>query len=427
MNEEAAEPPPGSVAVLLTAVAVLIVLSMSFSASESAFLSINKLRIRFLRSKKDKKAQRVGKLLDKKENLLNTVLVGNNIVNIAVSSILTSLALSLFGSAGVGVATIAATILLLIFGEILPKTIAVLHPEPVAFFMSPVISFFVFIFKPVVKIFTFISRGIVSLAGVSVSGKQISFTEEEIKTFIEVGEEEGVLESGEKKMLNSVFKFTDLDAKDIMVPRTDIAAVQMNSSYRDILSLSRESHFSRFPVYGEDIDDVQGILYVKDVLFYSGKEEDFSLRRLMRPPLFVLENKTISSVQQILRENNQSIAIVLDEYSGTAGLLTMEDLAEEIFGGISDEYDVPENSAAVQTDGEQAVIDGATRLIDLSERLGISLRSEYYDTIAGYITEKKGDMPVTGDYVDEGGWRFTVAEAEPRRIVKVRVQKAGEE
>ncbi|MDR1747465.1 MAG: hemolysin family protein [Spirochaetaceae bacterium] len=411
---------------LIIAVAVLILLSMCFSASEAAFLSVNKLRIRFLRSRKDKKAERVGKLLEKKEALLNTLLIGNNIVNITVSSILTSLALAFFGSSGVGIATIAATVVLLIFGEITPKTIAVSRPEPTAFLFVPLISLFVRVFSPVVRIFTFISTAIARLFGIKPAEKQVSFTEEDIKTMIDVGEEEGVLESGEKDMLHQVFKFTDLSAREIMIPRTAISAVSLDAGWDEVLELSRSSLFSRFPVYGRDIDDIKGIFYIKDFLFYEGTPEDFSVKKLLRPPLFILENRTIFSIERQFRESDYNMAIVVDEYSGTAGIITMEDLAQEIFGGIGDEYDDPEHNPIHKISEDERIIPGTTRLVDLSDELGITLDSEFYDTIAGYISERTGEVPVAGAYIDEGDFRFTAEEVTDRSIVSVRVSRSGE-
>lgn len=408
---------------LIVLIIILLLFSMFFSASESAFLSINKLRIRFLRSKKNVKAERVGKLLDKKEKLLNTVLIADNIVNIAVSSILTSLALSIFGSSGVGIATVGATVLLLLFGEITPKTIAVAHPEPIAFAFSRFISFFVYLFTPIVYIFTQISRAIMRLLRIPIRQDAVSVTEEEIKTLIEVGEEEGVVEEGEKKMLHQVFKFTDLCAKDIMIPRTSIETLSIEASYADIITLAKKTNFSRFPVYGKDIDDIQGILYIKDFLFNLESIQNFSIRRFLREPVYIFETKNINTIQHILREKNQSLAVILDEYSGTAGLLTIEDLVEEIFGGIQDEYTVPGKAKLIKIDEHAVIIDGATRLIDLSERLQIPLVCEYYDTIGGYITEKIGDIPEKDSYIIEGGFRFTVLEVEERHITKVKIER----
>lgn len=406
---------------LAVAVVILIIFSMLFSSSESAFLSINKLRIRFLRMKKDKRAVRVGKLLDRREQFLNTVLVGNNIVNIAITALLTSLALQIFGQAGVGVATIVSTILLLIFGEITPKTIGTRHPEPVAFLSAGLISFFMKLLSPLVFVFTCFSRGTARLFGINPDKNTVSFTEDEIKNFIDVGEEEGVLESSEKTMMHRVFKFTDLSAKDIMVPRTKIIAVPLTAGYNDITELSQRSRLSRFPVYGEDIDDIAGILYVKDMLFYNGRPEEFSVKDIMRPPLFVLSTKKMSSVQQVLRENKQTIAVVIDEYSGTNGILTMEDIAREIFGTISDEYYTPSVRGNIRIQNGEGFVDGTVRLKDLSEVLGTSFHSGYYETIGGYMSEKLDKIPAVGDSFTENGFTFTVMSADSTHVRSIYV------
>lgn len=422
------EPPsaalaPEGVAGLLTAIVILIILSMIFSSSESAFLSINRLRIRFLRSKKDRGAIRVGSLLDRKEQLLNTVLVGNNIVNIAITSLLTSLALQLFGPSGVGIATLVATLVLLIFGEITPKTIGSRHPEPVAFLFSGLISFFVKLFSPLVFIFSSISRGVARLFGIKSEGSSVSFTEDEIKNFIDVGEEEGVLEQNEKKMMHRVFRFTDLAAKDIMVPRTSIVAIKLSTSYQAIIELAQRSRLSRFPVYRQNIDDIVGVLYVKDMMFYEGRPDGFFVQDIMRPPLYIVGTKKMSSVQQMLRENRQSLAVVIDEYSGTDGILTTEDISREIFGTVGDEFHKARQPQTVELSKGAALVDGRIRLSEVSEKFGCSLHSEFYETLAGYLSEKLDKVPEIGDSYGEQGIRFTVKEADETRILTIYVER----
>lgn len=408
---------------LLLLVVALIVLSMIFSSSESAFLSINKLRIRFLRSKKNKGAIRVGKLLDQREGLLNTILVGNNIVNIAITALLTSLALKLFGSSGVGIATIVSTVVLLIFGEITPKTIGSRHPEPVAFLFSGLIAFCMKLFSPLVFIFSGISRGVAKLLGIKTAQKSVSFTEDEIKNFIDVGEEEGVLEQNEKKMMHRVFRFTDLAAKDIMVPRTRIVAIDLTASYQSIIELAQRSRLSRFPVYRQNIDDIVGILYVKDMMFYQGKGENFFVQDIMRPPLYIVGSKKMSSVQQMLRENHQSLAVVIDEYSGTDGILTTEDISREIFGTVGDEFYKARLPQTVELAEGQALVDGAIRLTEVSDTYGCSFHSDFYETLAGYLSEKLDKIPETGDVYQEQGLIFTVKEADATHIRMVHIKK----
>lgn len=429
------EPPPAlaadsaavsGLAGLLLAVVVLIILSMIFSSSESAFLSINRLRIRFLRSKKDRGAIRVGRLLDRKEQLLNTVLVGNNIVNIAITALLTSLALQLFGSSGVGIATLASTVVLLIFGEITPKTVGSRHPEPVAFLFSGLISFSMKLLSPLVFVFSGFARLASRALGIKSNQKTVSFTEDEIKNFIDVGEEEGVLEQDEKRMMHRVFRFTDLAAKDIMVPRTKIVAISLTTSYHSIIELAQQSRLSRFPVYRQNLDDIVGVLYIKDMMFYQGKSNNFFVQDIMRPPLYIVGTKKMSSVQQMLRENRQSLAVVIDEYSGTDGILTTEDISREIFGTVGDEFYQARMPQTVELAQGEALVDGAIRLTEVAERFGCSLHSEFYETLGGYLSEKLDKVPVEGDFYREQGMLFTVKEADATRILTIHVKQEAQ-
>ena len=410
-----------TISMLIVAV-ILIVLSMLFSASESAFFSVNKLRVKFLRGKNHKGAMRAGKLLDNKTKFLNTVLVGNNIVNIALSAILTSLALEAFGSAGVGYATIATTILLLLFGEITPKTIGTNKPESIAFFLAPFIRFFSILFSPFIAIFSAFSQGIVTLLGIKNNDGFVSFTEEEIKTLIEVGEEEGILEKSEKKMMHRVFSFTDLDANDIMTPRTEIITITEDATYDSILKLAKDSKLSHFPVQGKNIDDIRGVLYIKDVLSYICRQGDFSVKKVMREAICIPETKSMTAVQNLLKEKTQSIAIVLDEYSGTSGLLTKEDISREIFGVVNDAYEVQEEDINIRINESSGILSGKTRLSEISEQFEIKLTSDYNETIAGFIMETLDGIPKLGDSISVDGFSFVVHAIEGLRISEVLVK-----
>lgn len=410
---------PIPIGLLLIAAGILILLSLSFSAAESAFLSVNKLRLRSLKNRKNKRAIRVLKLLSNKERLINTLLIGNNIVNVALSSIITFIAIKLFGSAGVGIATFCATLLLLVFGEISPKTIATHHPEAIAFFFCGFIDFVQMILTPFVFLFTHISRSILKLMGIDTRRKNISFTEEEIKTFIDVSSEAGIIENNEKTMMRQVFKFSDLEAKDIMIPRKEIKALHERASYREIIEFSQKHQLSRFPIYREDIDDIIGVLYLKDLLFISSQdnfsEEEFSVSKVMRPPLFILETKKMSSIQQMLRENRQSIAIVIDEYSGTDGVLTTDDITFEIFGPAENQN---RNSQPDSLEPDSS-FSGLMRLIDLNEKLNTKMESENCETIGGYICEVLGHIPQCGESINSEGFTFTVTKMEDKRVAQV--------
>lgn len=423
--------PSNNLTILLLIALTCVVLSALFSASESAFLGLNKLRVHFLREKGDKRAIRAGKLLEKKEELLNMILVGNEIVNVTLSVVLTSIFLKLFGPAGLGIATFAATILLLIFGEITPKSLTTRYPEKFSFALSGYVWFFFYLLRPLVLIFTSISRCFLRIFGISTKKKQATFTEEEIKTFIDVGGEEGVLEKGEKNMMNRVFKFTDLNATDIMVPRRDVVGIETTASYRDIIQLSERTRISRFPVYAEDgIDNILGVLYVKDLLLFRDPRTEFSVEKLMRPPLFIPGTTRMSSIQEMMRKSKQSFAIVIDEYSGTDGILTTEDIEREIFGAIADDFQKAGDSTSVHIKNpDDNMLDGSARLMDLADELHIKLESRDNETIAGYICEKLGQIPVPGEFIEVGDYRFEVKSMDRRRIESVRCTRVagGEE
>lgn len=417
--------PSDNLILLILIALTCIVLSSLFSASESAFLGLNKLRVHFLREKGDKRAIRAGKLLERKEELLNMLLVGNEIVNVTLSVVLTSIFLKVFGPAGLGVATLIATVALLIFGEITPKSLTTRYPEKSSFALSGYVWFFFYLLRPLVIIFTFISRSFLHIFGISTKKKHATFTEEEIKTFIDVGGEEGVLEKGEKNMMNRVFKFTDLNATDIMVPRRNVVGIGPQYSYRDIIEISEQTRISRFPVYENDnVDNILGVLYVKDLLFYRGPRSDFSVEKLMRPPLFIPGTTKMSSIQEMMRKANQSFAVVIDEYSGTDGILTTEDIEREIFGAIADDFQKAGESTSVHIKNpDDTMLAGSARLIDLADELHIKLESRDNETIGGYIAEKLGHIPSAGESIEVGDYRFEVNSMDMRRVESVHCTK----
>ncbi len=385
---------------------------------------MNKLRLRVLKKKKNKRALRIAKLLEHRERLINSLLVSNDIVNILVSSILATVALELFGEGGVGIATLIATILLLIFGEITPKTISTRCPDRIAYFLSGFVKLVVALMTPVVAVVTFIARCTLRLFGIRTDSKKKSYTEEEIRTFFDLSEESGIIEEDANRFMNQIFKFSDLEAQDIMVPRLKIRAVSEDSTYRDIIELSERLGFTRFPVYRKSIDDIVGIIYLKDLLFYKDNPDDFDIKKVMRPPLFIIGTKKMSSVQNMLFENRQSMAIVIDEYSGTDGIVTEKDIAREIFALPGDkslrgkvfDYDVVE-------DKNDFEINGLVLLKNLSASLGIPLNSNINETIGGWICEKLGRIPEAGDYVAYEGWIFQAVKIQSHRIERVRIFK----
>ena len=420
MDSSPKSPSPWIFVILL----LLIVLSMLFSISESSFLGMNRLRLRILRKNKEKRALTAGRLLDHRERLINTLLVSNDLVNIFLSSIITSISLEMFGQKGVGIATLIATLLLLIFGEITPKTISTRCPDRIAYGLAPFVQVVVVIMRPVVAVVTFIARCVLRVFGIKTNAKKQSYTEEEIKTFFDMSSESGVIEENENRMMTQVFKFSDLEAQDIMVPRTKIRAIPNDATYRDIIELSQRLGFTRFPVYRKSIDDIIGIIYLKDMLAYKDSQNTFSLEKVMRPPLFILGTKKITSVQELLFESHDSMAIIVDEYSGTDGVITEKDIAREIFALPGDDslrgkvfdFDNVEDKSDFE-------INGSVLLRDLKEDLHITLDSNINETIGGWFAEQIDRMPQAGDTVEFENWLFTIKKIQSHRVERIQISK----
>ena len=389
---------------------------------------MNKLRLRILRKNKDKCALIAGRLLDHKERLINSLLVSNDIVNIFLSSLITSIALETFGPKGVGIATLVATLLLLIFGEITPKTISTRCPDRIAYGLAPFVQVVVVIMRPVVAVVTFIARCVLRIFGIRTNAKKQSYTEEEIKTFFDMSSESGIIEENENRMMTQVFKFSDLEAQDIMVPRTKIRAVPHDAGYRDIVELSQRLGYTRFPVYRESIDDIIGIIYLKDMLAYKESQSTFDLKKVMRPPLFILGTKKITSVQELLFESHDSMAIIVDEYSGTDGVITEKDISREIFAlpgedslrGKVFDFDNIEDKSDFE-------INGSVLLRDLKEDLHIGLESNINETIGGWFAEQIDRMPENGDTVEFEGWLFTIKKIQAHRVERIQISKLPSE
>lgn len=402
--------------------ALLILLSLSafFSASETALMSLSKIRLRHMVDEKVKGADIINKLVEESSKLLGSILVGNNIVNIGASALATSLAISLWGDAGVGIATGVMTLLVLIFGEITPKSLAVQNTEKTALKVAKPIYIITIILSPIVNILMTVTNWMIRLFGGNPE-KQVSFiTEEELKTMVDVSHEEGVLEVDEKKMIYNVFEFGDSQAKDVMTPRTDMIAVEINATYDEIIDLFKKEQFSRMPVYEDNTDNIIGILYIKDLFFFEGHKDKFNLRQLIRPPFFTYEFKVTSELFAEMRAKRTPMAIVLDEYGGTAGIVTMEDLVEEIVGDIEDEYDDKDEEIQVIKEDEY-IVDGSTRIDFLNEMIGTNIESEDFDSIGGFVIGILGRLPEPGENVEYDHIKFIVEDIDKNRIEKLRV------
>ena len=436
------EPPPQWFYVLL--LIVLLFLSMMFSSGETAFLSVNKLKIKYLREKKNKKAARVEKILKDKQKFLTTSLIGNSLVNILISVLLTALMVELVGAKGLSIAVTAATIAILIFGEILPKSIALVFSEPIALKFSGFILFLIKVLAPLEWLFSGFTKFFLKFLGVKNLQSNEALTDADLKDFFDVSQEHGDLRSEEKSVLEKILSYGDITVKNIMTPRPDIIGLTADVNPEEIIELSHSSRFSRFPVYEEDIDEIIGIFYIKDFLFSEAAAKDFlqeskekfDIKKYLRKPVLVFENTELSKLQEIFRKEKQNMVVVIDEYGGTLGIATLEDLNEEIFGNIADEYDTDDaaaeepnldniNDETSQNLGQTIL--GSMRLSDLNENLGTSFSSEYYDTIGGLIMEKCGEVPQIGSTIKIENYNFTVMKTEGNRISELQVNIAGDE
>ena len=334
---------PPHIVLLLISLLALFLLSMFFSSAETAFLSLNKLKLRFLRERNNRAAARAEKILQNKQKFLSTILIGNSIVNIAISVVLTAAALRIFGDSGLGIAVAAGTVLLLIFGEILPKSIALVYPDALSLAFARFILLLMAIFSPVVTLFSAITGVLLRLCGIREAQNTATVTEADLREFFQAREESGFIGSDERTVLTNILRYGDFSVRSVMTPRRDIAAIHISASASEIIELSKKSRFSRFPVYSTNIDDIQGFFYIKDFLFspeYLDGSVAFQVSAYLRKPLFVFETTKLAQVEKKFHTEQQTMAIVLDEYGGTAGLITVEDVSEEIFGSILDEYDV---------------------------------------------------------------------------------------
>lgn len=399
---------------------ILLLLSAFFSSAETAFTMVNKIKIRSLIEDGNKRAITVGKIIDNSGKMLSAILIGNNIVNISASALMTSLTIRLWGSYATGIATGVMTVLVLIFGEITPKTTATIYAEKFALVYAPVVYFIMFIFTPVIFIIDKLSGVILKLIHVDANNKHNKITEEELRTFVQVSHEDGVIESNEKKIINNLFDFGDTEAKDVMIPRIDMTLADVNTGYDDIIELFRETKYTRIPIYEGNPDNVIGILNIKDLIL--SQHNDFNIRSIMRKPFFTYEHKNTSELFNEMQRSSHSISIVLDEYGSTAGMITTEDLLEEIVGEIRDEYDTDETDPFIKVGHYSYLVDGSYKLDDLNDSLNLKFTSQDNDSIGGFIIEKLDRFPDIGEQFDIDNVHFKIERASSNRIELVLIK-----
>ena len=397
-------------------------LSAFFSSAETALITVNRIRMRTLAEDGNKRAATVLRITDNSGKMLSAILIGNNIVNLSASSLATSLAIKIWGSVGAGIATGILTVLILIFGEISPKTLATVNSEKLALTYANLIEVLMKILTPVIFIINKLANRICKLFGVDPNADTQKMTEEELRTIVDVSKESGVIESEEHTMINNVFDFGDSTAKDVMIPRIDMTFIDINFSYDELMAVFSEDMHTRFPVYEDNTDNVIGIINMKDLLVYP-KDKPFSIRNILREPYFTYEYKATADLMIEMRKASVNLAIVLDEYGATAGLVTLEDLLEEIVGEIRDEYDEDEVEDIKEIQPEREyVVQGSAKLDDINEALHINLESEDYDSIGGYIIEQLDCLPKEGQSVTlESGIRLVVDRLDKNRIELVHI------
>lgn len=403
---------------------ILLLLSAFFSSAETALTTCNRIRMRTLaEDNQDKRALCVLRITDDSGKMLSAILIGNNIVNLSASSLATTLAIKLIGSMGAGIATGILTLLILIFGEVTPKTSATLQADRIALKFAGIIEVIMKILTPVIFVVNKLSLGVLLLLHVDPSKKNDSMTEEELRTIVDVGKESGVIESEEHEMINNVFDFRDAQAREIMVPRIDMVFANVNDSYDHLIEVFQEVKFTRLPVYEDTTDNVIGILNMKDLLVHQDKEH-FSVREFMRKPFYTYEHKNIAELFIEMRQSSTALAIVLDEYGTTAGMITMEDLLEEIVGDLRDEYDAEEDEPIVALSDHEYLILGSTNLEDLCDELDLNFTSDDYDTIGGYLiglldhVPEKNEVIITDDDV-----LLRVEQMDKNRVEKIYIRK----
>ena len=395
---------------------ILLFLSGFFSSAETALSTVNRVKVRSLLEEGNKRAATVESVLNHYGKMISAILIGNNIVNISASALATTLAIRI--NMAVGLATGLLTILVLLFGEIFPKTLAKVHAEKLALAYAPIIHFLMVVLTPVIYIIDLFSNAVLRLLKLDPDTKP-TMTETELKTYVDVSHEDGVIESEEREIIYNVFDFSDTVAKDIMIPRIDMVTVDINAGYDDLLSLFRESMYTRIPVYEEDKDNIIGQVNIKDFILVADRN-NFSIRSILREAYYTYEFKKTADLMMELRHKMHNVAFVLNEYGACVGMITMEDLLEEIVGEIRDEYDAEEEEYIQKLDENVYLVEGSMKLDDINDALGTGLDSEDYDSIAGIVIEILDRMPEMGDEVTTSdGIRIKVKEVNQNRITKV--------
>lgn len=407
--------------------AILLLLSAFFSSAETSLTTVSKITMRSLADDGNKRATMVLDVVENhKAKMISAILIGNNIVNLYASSLTTTLASRLFGSKLIGVATGVLTICILIFGEITPKNLATYKCTKLSLLYIPIIRTLMTIMTPVIFLLNFVCRCMIRLFGIDPNAKLDTMTEDDLRTIVDVSHEDGVIESDEKEMIYNVFDLGDAKAKDVMVPRVNVTFADINCTYQELIDIFKEDMHTRLPIYEGSIDNVVGTINMKDLLLFDEKEH-FQMKDILREAYYTYEYKSISELLAEMRSASLNIAIVLDEYGETAGLITLEDILEEIVGEIHDEYDENEEEFVKKINDHEYILEGSLSLDDVNDRLDLELDSEDFDSLGGFIIENLERVPEVGDeFTTEEGIRIIVDKMDKNRVEEVHVYLPSE-
>ncbi len=418
------DPDPLSFLLIIFCLLIIAILS----GSEVAFIAVNRLKLRSLIEKGHINATIVQKIRDEHDLLFSVVILSGNLFTILATSLGTTIALYIFGEElGIIIATIVMTFLTVVFGELAPKTFAASHAEGIALAMARPILLYIRLISPIVWIFRRSSNFLIRLFGGEIAPTPQFLTEEEMKAMISIGEEEGAIEKEEKKMLHNVFEFGDKKVSEAMVPRTEIVAIPEDAVITDVLKLVAEHGYSRYPVIKENVDNITGVLYVKSILRMMAEKEVTSqtpIRDFIKEAYYIPESKMVTSLLDEMQKNKFQIAIVVDEHGGTAGLITLEDIMEEIVGGLQDEFEAMEAEKEVEVIDENTfVVSGSTEIDEVNELIGVNLKSEEFHTIGGFLFGLFGHLPKVGEQLRYQGLKFLILEMNGRRIEKIKITR----
>lgn len=406
---------------MLCVLFVLILLSAFFSSAETALVTVNKMRVRMLLDEGDKRAIILDRIISNSGKMLSAILIGNNVVNISASSIATIFVQKQFGDIYVSIGTGVLTLVVLIFGEIVPKTVATVRSEKLALIYARPIYAIMTILTPVIFMVDKFSLLFMKLFGVQPNGNEKSFTEDELRTIMDVSQEEGIIESEEFDMINNVFDFGETCAKDIMIPKIDISMISIDAKYDELINIIKADKYTRIPVYKDDTDHIVGILNIKDMIINGVGRNNFDIEKLMHEPFYTIATKDLNDLLVEMRDENAGMCIVLDEYGTVDGLITLEDIIEEIVGEIRDEFDEDEENAIIKLSENEYLVEGQVNLDDINDEFGTDIDSENYESVGGIIIEHLDRMPEAGDVVEIDNCKLEVMRMDNKRIDKVKI------